>query len=59
MSSFVAANLAISAYNILWVLGMNVCMFLRVFPSDLGFKIIIGTWIVSGVALYTIVFKLA
>lgn len=59
MSSFVAANITISIYNVAWVIVMHICMACRIFPSDNGFKIILGIWLGLGAVIYASVLHYA
>jgi hypothetical protein len=57
MSSFIAANLAVSAYNMLFVIGMWICMAASI-PPPLNMWWLAGPWIVGGIALYVAVLRL-
>jgi hypothetical protein len=53
MNSFIVANLVISAYNLLWVLGMHIAMAMHVPCPE--FKYVAIPWIGIGVPLYALV----
>lgn len=54
MRGFIAANLAISAYNLLFMFGVLFCMMLRVTPPTKTWMLFVP-WAVFGALLYVVV----
>ncbi len=54
MQGFIAANLMISVYNLLWVVGMFACMIVGIRPPG-NMWFIVGPWVGLGAFFYWLV----